>query len=513
MPEFTENVSVAVVPQFQSTLWTENSEEWQQLDAQVPADHVARRIVKAVNRLDLSALYDSYSGRGSPAVQAKLLLVVVLIEKWRGRQSPGEWFVDLRENIVLQWAAFGIRPARSVCYEFRNRLGALLEQWNKDVVRQAIECGMTDASEGAIDGSTIAASASRHRLLNEEQLAKRIEKLRVACDQDDRNEPVKNMETKEKQGAWVATTPTGRKGQLVRYERADMALRSRLKANAQRIPSLRLPSHRVVISASDPQAALGPDKFKTFRPLYNALTVSDNKSLLVLSYQVFAHCQDTALLEPMFERTRDFTCGRLKKMTADTGFITGTNLAHSVSAGVDLIGPWKENDYSSKNRKDKKNSKFTKDEFTWIEAEKTYRCPAGHPLKKIGSESRQRAGDQEERLDRFACQTELCAACSLRSKCTDSRGGRQLRRSEHEPLIEAHRAKMLTPEAKSLFRRRGQTAERGFADIKEHRKLRRMTGRGLSTARADVGLCVLLRNLLALHDHQFSTTAAMSGGP
>src|SRR5579871_2541503 len=49
---------------------------------------------------------------------------------------------------------------------------------------------------------------------------------------------------------------------------------------------------------------------------------------------------------------------------------------------------------------------------------------------------------------------------------------------------EAHREKMLTEEAKALLRR-GQTAERGFADVKEHRKLRRMTGCGLSRARTD----------------------------
>ncbi len=72
---------------------------------------------------------------------------------------------------------------------------------------------------------------------------------------------------------------------------------------------------------------------------------------------------------------------------------------------------------------------------------------------------------------------------------------------------------MLTSEAKELLRRRGQTAERGFADLKEHRKLRRMTGRGLSRARADVGLCVLIRNLLALHAHLTSTMAAIPAGP
>jgi transposase len=501
----TPQTPAAQRQRFRPPPWTEASPEWQRCDAQVPPDHVARRIVAAVARLDLGPLFDAYSGRGSAAVPPELLLKVVLIERQRGRPSPAEWCVDLRENLVLQWAGFGIRPARSVCYAFRDRLGPLLERWNQDVVGQAIDGGLTEAAEGAIDGTTLAACASRHRLLNQPQLAGRIEKLKTACDQDGRHEPVDNK------GAWMAATPDGRAAQLARYEQAATALQPRLEANARRMPSERLPVQRVVISPSDPEAALGPDKFKTFRPLYNALTVSDLNSPLILAYEVFACSQDTALLEPMLKRTRAFTRGRLQRVVGDSGFITGTNLAHSATAAIDLIGPWKENDFTTPRRP--KPAKFTKDAFTWLESEQTYQCPAQHRLEHLGTERRRRAGDQEERLERYGCRAEWCAACPLRSQCTDSQGGRQLRRSEHEPLIEAHRAKMTSPEAKGLLRRRGQTAERGFADLKEHRHLRRLTGRGLARARTDVGLGVLIHNLLALHDHLLSETTTMPAGP
>ena len=175
---------------FLSPPWTEDSSEWKRCDEQVPPDHVARRIVEALESLDLSCLFDSYSGRGSAAICPKRMLAVVLIEKHRGRPSPAQWFVDLRENLVLQWAGLGIRPSRSVCYEFRDRLGPLLEHWNKQVVALAIESGLTDAAEGAIDGSTIAACASPHRLLNQPQLHRRIEQLTSACGHDHRHEPV-----------------------------------------------------------------------------------------------------------------------------------------------------------------------------------------------------------------------------------------------------------------------------------------------------------------------------------
>jgi hypothetical protein len=276
-------------------------------------------------------------------------------------------------------------------------------------------------------------------------------------------------------------------------------LQPRLAANARKRPSERLPEKRVVISISDPEAALALDKFKVFRPLYDTLLLIDRQSPLILGYDVFAQSQDTALLVPILERTRQFT-GRLpKRVAADAGFVTALNLAHCDRLGVELIGPWKENDFSASRRQPARQ--FPKEQFRWHPSENAYECPAGQRLTWIGSETRQRAGDQVERLERFRAASSVCAACALRAGCTTSRGGRQLRRIEHEELILAHRTKMATPEAKAILKTRGQVAERGFADLKEHRQLRRHTGRTPTRVKTDVALAVLIHNLLVVLRH------------
>jgi hypothetical protein len=92
-----------------------------------------------------------------------------------------------------------------------------------------------------------------------------------------------------------------------------------------------------------------------------------------------------------------------------------------------------------------------------------------------------------------------CQACPRRPQCTPSaKAGRQLRRNEHEPLLEALTARMATPEAQALYRQRQETVELAFADFKEHRKLVRFSGHGLSAVRAEVGLSVLVHNMLSL---------------
>ena len=72
-------------------------------------------------------------------------------------------------------------------------------------------------------------------------------------------------------------------------------------------------------------------------------------------------------------------------------------------------------------------------------------------------------------------------------------------RNEHEELIQAPRAWMETAEAKAVYRLRGQTVEIVFADVKEHRGLRRFSGHGLVRVRTEFALEVLLHNLLVLH--------------
>jgi hypothetical protein len=64
--------------------------------------------------------------------------------------------------------------------------------------------------------------------------------------------------------------------------------------------------------------------------------------------------------------------------------------------------------------------------------------------------------------------------------------------------MEALRERMKTAEGKALYRLRRQTVERGFADLKAHRRLERLRCRGLEHARVQVGLNILIHNLVAV---------------
>jgi hypothetical protein len=470
--------------------WNEQSVPWREIDAQLQPDHLAREIRQAMPRLDLTALYTSYGGRGKTPHRPDLMLAMVLFELRRGQRKPSQWFQDTRENCALWWLGFGLRPSRSCWYEFRERTAAFVDAMNAHLLQQAVDEDLTRVERGALDGSAVAANASRRRLLNAERLQQRLHQLQAARHDDARGD------TPAEVPAWMAKTPRSRTAQHERYHQAQEHLVALQEANQHYSPSERRAPDKLVVSTGDPEAALGMDKDHVFRPLYTLQTVRDVDSLFILSYDVLAQATDAGTLTRMLERTEQLTGRRLKEVLVDSGYVTGIDIALCAREGVTLYGPWKANDV----RAPKATLLFTKVHFQWLPELETYQCPAGHLLKRVGRETRGRSGGREEVVVRYGVKAATCQACPLRPQCTTShKVGRSIRRSEHEDVILAHQAWMQTEAAKRVYRLRKQTIELVFADLKEHRGLRRFSGHGLARVRTELALEVLVHNTLMLH--------------
>ena len=238
------------VVRFAEPPWDRHSPQWIALDKELSEDHVAREIVAAVADLDLTQIRESYSASGSRPHRPDLMLAMILIELRRGRRSPSQWDRDTREDKVVQWAGFGLRPARSCWYEFHDRMAPFVDELNRQVLHKARRLGITTAERATLDGSAVAANASRHRVLNETRLQKRIQKLDEAVRADKEGLPVESLP------AWMAKSCATRMAQQARHRCARNHLETLLEANQQRSPSERRPRKKVVVSPSDPEAAL-----------------------------------------------------------------------------------------------------------------------------------------------------------------------------------------------------------------------------------------------------------------
>src|SRR5262249_45467992 len=96
---------------------------------------------------------------------------------------------------------------------------------------------------------------------------------------------------------------------------------------------------KMVISPTDPEAAIGRDKRGVFRPLYNAQLVADLDSNLILGYEAFAQQNDNGLLPILLKRTQQLLGHKLRLALVDAGYTGGQERALAEQARVTTWDP------------------------------------------------------------------------------------------------------------------------------------------------------------------------------
>lgn len=474
--------------------------DWYELDARLDPQHPARVFLRALYGLDLAPLFAVYSGRGSAAYPPCRLLAAVLYELHVGQRSPAQWFRHARESDPLRWLLGGHTPSRTAWYDFRDRLADTVLPLVQELVRHAIAAGFTPANRAAIDGTLVAANASRHHLQSQQTLAQHLDQLEQAT--------VVAAAPTPRPG-WMAPTATGRHQQLQRYRQAQETMNARQQRNGRKRAGKRTAVEKIRISVGDPQAAVGRDKEKVYRPLYNVQLLADLDAPFILAYGVFAQPNDAGLLGGLLRQAKAGLGRGINVMLGDAGYAGGSDLAEAQTLEATVYAPWQQNDYSVK----KVPPYYLKAAFQWLAEEQAYRCPAGQRLRLRGTARTRRSGPERIELQQYAAEAATCQGCAVRARCTGGKGARTLSRSEHEEHIETLQARMATVEAQALYKQRKQTVELANADLKTHRGLRRFSGRGLRRATTETGLMVLRQNMMTLSRLQRSAAAPVGATP
>jgi len=448
--------------------------------------------------LDVEAVFEVYSGRGSAPHRPDLLLKLALYEHCRGRTKPIQWHRDLQSDIKAQWLTFGMQVAVRALYRFRDRVGPLLADWHQQVLELAVAEKLVEGRQASIDGTAVAANASRRKLGNMQQVDQRLEQLEQAMSSSsERRSPdpaSPDSVDQSRPPGWMAKTDTGKREQHARYRKAKARLTELHAENRKRRSDKRKPPEKIVVSLTDSESVFGRDKEKVYRPLYNVQTVSDLATDFVLAYEVFAQHADDGTLQPLMNTIRASGI-HVEDVLADAGYPVGEDLQFCEDLGITLYAPWQENSSTAK-KKQSREPRIEKDDFQWDEGGQVYVCPAGHELPYSHKKTRQRADGETIRFDVYRASPSDCVHCPRQPRCTTvPEKGRTVRRDPYQEEIDRLKRRMQTGEAKSLYKQRGQTIERVFADFKEHRNLRRFRGRGLSRARTQLGLTVLGHNL------------------
>ncbi len=127
-----------------------------------------------------AARYRNYGRQDSPAFPPVLLLKALLYQVLLGHLSSSTWSREAQQSDPIKWLLFGGNVSRRRWYAFRDRIGPYLDETIAQVLAWAQSLGLNQAEECLVDGTFVAANASRHRMLNAKRLQARCRELEEA---------------------------------------------------------------------------------------------------------------------------------------------------------------------------------------------------------------------------------------------------------------------------------------------------------------------------------------------
>lgn len=453
-----------------------------------------------IRQTDHRALYEAYRGTGSKSYRPERLLAIVIVLILQGIRSPSKWETSAKNDDRCRLVGRGIQPGRTTFYNFRDRAAKFIESFHTAMIQDAIRSKLISPTEGCLDGTFVAAAASRHKMLRLDQISRRLSVIKRAISQQDNPDQIASHQKLDSVPSWVAKTPCGRQMQLEKFRRAKAQILNEIHRNRNAPSSLRRDEDQIKICPTDIDAVIGKDKLKVTRPLYNIQYMCDVGSDVILSYDVFRKKNDTGTLIPMIKKTQSIIKGRLPKVHADSGYCSLLEVSDCIELDVDLFAPVPERKGSKGRPTSSGQMQIPGDEFLWDEPTGTLTCPAGHMMNRVSRSKDPRADDRYVIELRFEQKKECCGACLLAARCLAAGSERRtVRRFENQVLLDQLKAKMAGEEGVRSSRNRKTRIERRHGDSKHHRGGRELHGRGLSRATAETGLMVVAQNSLTLY--------------
>lgn len=141
----------------------------------LPDDHLAWVIIEAVERLDLSGLSRVYrdDGSGRPAYDPAVMVALLLYGYASGERSSRVIERRCREDVAFRVIVAGLSPDHATIARFRRRHADALIGLFSQVLALCRLAGLGRLGTIAIDGTKVAANASKERYALDERPSRR----------------------------------------------------------------------------------------------------------------------------------------------------------------------------------------------------------------------------------------------------------------------------------------------------------------------------------------------------
>jgi transposase len=445
---------------YQTTLFVEV------LDEVVRPDDPVRVIDAFVDGLDLAALGFSKVAAeemGRPPYAPGDLLKLYVYGYLHRVRSSRRLGVETQRNTHVMWLLNRLSPSFKTIADFRKDHVRAIVGVCRAFIRFCREQSLFGAELLAIDGTKIAAVASRKRVITPQGIEKmnaaiehKIAAYLTAMDAADREEP----------------RAAGAQVDVAAALEALKAQQAGLQDQARELANRGL--KQLVVTEVEAKLMRTPHGHAV---AYNAQTAVDAKHKLIVAFELTNEGNDHQQLHPMAVQAKDAVGADAVTVVADSGYSNGEHGLLCAQDGITAIVPRAAtvNPYGAQY--------FSRERFCYDPESDSWRCPAGATLSLYKTSHTQKKKEYT---------STACAPCSLKPQCTKA-ARRVIVRDFYEDAREAmHRQATADP---MWMKHRREMAEHPFGTMKWLMAHPRFLVKGLRKAKAELALGVLSYNL------------------
>jgi transposase len=488
----------------------------------IPEDHICNLVEVVVESIDVGEIEQKYrSGPGNPAYSRQMLLRLVLMASVDAIWSSRKIAKLAYENVVYMYLTGHEKPDfRTIC-NFKKECKDLIEAAFKETVTIAKALGIPTLGQLSTDGTKMKANASNNYTLNKEEIEaiRRIIARGIAVDKEedklykdksgDELPPELNTQEKIREKINEIAKASGQKMKgaakeiIVQHVLGDEKDKEAVIEKLDKAEEELTKSGQGVVSITDPESSFMENKKKRKELSYNSQITVDHDSGIILANDVTQDCTDHYQLQPQVEMTEENIDGLPEgtKMSMDNGYFNGPNLRYLEDKGVDGYIP-DSKQAQEMNGKKMEDSPYSKDKFEYDEENDQFICPNGEILTRKGEYEYK--GKQQ-----YSYYGANCGECQFREECAGKSKKRKITSDDYEAERRRMAGKMCSEKGKEEYKKRKETVEWPFGNIKQNLKFREFHTRGIENVRIEHNLVCSAHNLKVMWGKLGSSVAAL----
>jgi transposase len=428
------------------------------LEELVPHDHFLRHVDRLID-FDFirSRVKHLYSHTGKPAIDPVVLFKMLLIGYLYDVKSERQLEKEIQVNLAYRWfIKYDIDeriPDHSTISQTRRRkfLGSnLFQEIFDEIVKLCSAKGLITGETIMTDSTYIRADASfdslREVLITPREFIQRL---------DENSDEAKDPDTGNKSGQ-------GGNSQNKRYSNK---------------------THR---SKSDPDSRIMSRKGMGPGLFYKEHRSLDSDGYITDVHVTAGNIPDSDPYVTRLKRQRDVFLFPIDSVVADRGYGISHIYKDLTEMGIDAYIP----QITSPKQNDRA---YPQNNFVYDKVTDTFRCPAGHSMKRKLKTPRKNDGGIQYKSSKRFCNN----SCPHRNNCTT--GGensvREVQRNVYQDYIDYQIEKQNSHVWRALLKKRKTMVEGSFADAKENHGMRRAKYRGLAKVREQSFMTAIVQNI------------------